>query len=108
MFALEDFVENKEPFPLLRVLLQHGTGFGNLFVYCFNAPVNMADPSGHWPKEITAGIAAGTLVVAGVGMVFAASAVAVGAMATSVTFSNGANFGFGYDYFSGPIQILEW
>lgn len=32
----------------------------------------------------------------------------VATKATSITFSTGPSFGFGFDYFSKPLQILEW
>ncbi len=49
----------------------------NLFAYCFNNPVNMADPSGHWPREITAGIATVAAIVAGAGLLVGAPIVAI-------------------------------
>ena len=47
----------------------------NLFAYCFNNPVNMNDPSGHWPKWLTGAInvVGGALqAVAGAALVAAA------------------------------------
>ena len=47
----------------------------NLFAYCFNNPINMSDPTGHWPKWLTGAInvVGGALqAVAGAAMVAAA------------------------------------
>ena len=47
----------------------------NLFAYCFNNPINMNDPSGHWPKWLTGAInvVGGVLqAVAGAALVAAA------------------------------------
>ena len=47
----------------------------NLFAYCFNNPINMSDPTGHWPKWLTGAInvVGGALqAVAGAALVAAA------------------------------------
>ncbi|MDE6700791.1 MAG: RHS repeat-associated core domain-containing protein, partial [Acetatifactor sp.] len=61
----------------------------NLFAYCFNNPVNMADPSGHWPREITAGIATVAAIVAGAGLLVGAPIVAIPAASVALAASAG-------------------
>ncbi len=61
----------------------------NLFAYCFNNPVNMADPSGHWPREITAGIATVAAIVAGAGLLVGAPIVAIPAASVAIAASAG-------------------
>ena len=55
----------------------------NLFVYCFNDPVNLSDTSGNWPRWITKTVAAVASVVAVVAIVVAAPAVAIAATAVA-------------------------
>ena len=52
----------------------------NLFAYCFNNPVNMSDPTGNWPRWITATVAA----VAAVATVVSAPAVVTVAATVAV------------------------
>ena len=56
----------------------------NLFAYCFNNPVNMSDPTGNWPRWITATVAAVATVVAVVATVVSAPVVATAAAAVAV------------------------
>jgi len=56
----------------------------NLFAYCFNNPVNMSDPTGNWPRWITATVAAVAAVVAVVATVVSAPVVATAAAAVAV------------------------
>ena len=37
----------------------------NMFAYCMNNPVNMSDPSGNWPRWITAAVASVATVISG-------------------------------------------
>ncbi len=59
----------------------------NMFVYCFNSPVNMSDPTGNWPKlsTIFAVVAVSAVAVAAV----AAVVVTCGAAAPAVAFAGG-------------------
>ena len=62
----------------------------NMFAYCMNNPVNMSDPSGNWPRWITAAV---TVVAA----VVTVAAVATGnfvvaAVAATVTIAAGAAY----------------
>ena len=56
----------------------------NLFAYCFNNPVNMSDPTGNWPRWITATVAAVAAVVAVVATVVSAPVVATVAATVAV------------------------
>ena len=49
----------------------------NLFAYCMNDPVNMSDPTGHWPKWATKLVAA-VAVVAAIGFAVGAATGAAG------------------------------
>lgn len=66
----------------------------NLYAYCFNNPVNMSDPSGHWPKWLSGALnvisgslqmAAGTALGATVGWT------GVGAVVAGFLVINGAS-----------------
>ena len=56
----------------------------NLYVYCFNNPVNLTDSSGNWPRWITVTVAAVAAVVAVVATVVSAPVVAIVAAAVAV------------------------
>ena len=62
----------------------------NLFAYCFNNPVNMSDPTGNWPRWITATVA----VVAAVVTVAAVATgnIAVASVAAKITIAAGATY----------------
>ena len=62
----------------------------NMFAYCMNNPVNMSDPSGNWPRWITAAVAivAAVVTVAAV----ATGNVAVASAAAKVTMAAGATY----------------
>ena len=65
----------------------------NLFVYCNNAPVNMVDPDGSWPKWVTGAIniVSGTLqMMAGAALGAAAGWTGIGAAAAGFLILNGA------------------
>ena len=62
----------------------------NMFAYCMNNPVNMSDPSGNWPRWITAAV---TVVAAVVTVAAAATGnFAVAAVAAKVTIAAGATY----------------
>ena len=56
----------------------------NLFAFCFNNPVNMADSTGNWPRWITATVAAIATTVAVVATVVSAPIVTVVAATVAV------------------------
>lgn len=63
-----------------------GTNAGaayNLFAYCGNNPVNMSDPTGHWPKlsKVLAVVAAAAVAVAAVAVIVATGGAAAPAVA---------------------------
>ena len=65
---------------------QIGTVQGsNMFAYCFNNPVNMADPTGNWPKLSTvfAAVAIAAVVVAAVAVTVATCGAAAPALAVA-------------------------
>ena len=76
--------------------LDGGLGY-NLFAYCFNNPVNMSDPTGHWPSWATKLVAAAA-VVAVVAVVAAVTVATAGAgtaiAAVAVGAAKGAAVGF--------------
>ncbi|MCL1919318.1 MAG: RHS repeat-associated core domain-containing protein, partial [Peptococcaceae bacterium] len=57
----------------------------NPFGYCFNNPVNISDPTGNWPRWITAAVGVVALTVAVVAVVVAAPAVATIAAIIAIT-----------------------
>ncbi|MBO5211836.1 MAG: RHS repeat-associated core domain-containing protein [Clostridia bacterium] len=62
----------------------------NLFAYCFNNPVNMSDPTGNWPRWITATV---TIVAAVVTVVAVATGnIAVASVAAKITIAAGATY----------------
>ena len=62
----------------------------NMFAYCMNNPVNMSDPSGNWPRWITAAV---TVVAAVVTVAAVATGnVAVASVAAKVTIAAGATY----------------
>lgn len=63
----------------------------NMFQYCFNNPVNMDDPSGHWPKLST--ILTAAAVVATVVAVAAVVVATAGAAAPAFALAGGAVIG---------------
>ena len=63
----------------------------NMFQYCFNNPVNMDDPSGHWPKLST--ILTTVAVVATVVAVAAVVVATAGAAAPAFALAGGAALG---------------
>jgi len=63
----------------------------NMFQYCFNNPVNMDDPSGHWPKLST--ILTTVAVVATVVAVAAVVVATAGAAAPAFALAGGAVIG---------------
>jgi hypothetical protein len=61
-----------------------------MFAYCMNNPVNMSDPSGNWPRWITAAV---TVVAAVVTVAAVAKGnFAVAAVAAKVTMAAGATY----------------
>jgi RHS repeat-associated protein len=68
-----------------------GSSLGyNMFAYCMNNPVNMSDPSGNWPRWITAAV---TVVAAVVTVAAVATGnFAVAAVAAKVTMAAGATY----------------
>jgi RHS repeat-associated protein len=62
----------------------------NLFAYCFNNPVNLTDPSGNWPRWITAAV---TVVAAVVTLAAVATGnIAVASVAAKVTIAAGTAY----------------
>ncbi len=69
----------------------------NLYVYCFNSPINLKDEEGMWPKWVRAAV--GVVTIAGLAVVTAmtggAAAVIYGAALTGSIIGSGVGVGIG-------------